>query len=52
VPLAWITGWGEELVGDASRRDGADAIVAKPFTIEDVKKLLALAAARRHKRAA
>ena len=52
VPLAWITGWGEELVGDASRRDGADAIVAKPFTIEDVKRLLALAAGRREKRAA
>lgn len=52
VPLAWITGWGEELVGDASRRDGADAIVAKPFTIDDVKRLLALAAGRREKRAA
>jgi signal transduction histidine kinase/ActR/RegA family two-component response regulator len=52
VPLAWITGWGEELVGDASRRDGADAIVAKPFTIDDVKRLLALAASRRQKRAA
>jgi signal transduction histidine kinase/ActR/RegA family two-component response regulator len=50
VPLAWITGWGEELVG--SRRDGADAIVAKPFTIDDVKRLLALAASRRRKRAA
>jgi signal transduction histidine kinase/ActR/RegA family two-component response regulator len=52
VPLAWITGWGEELVGDASRRDGADAIVAKPFSIDDVKRLLALAASRRGKRAA
>jgi signal transduction histidine kinase/ActR/RegA family two-component response regulator len=52
VPLAWITGWGEELVGDASRRDGADAIVAKPFTIDDVKRLLTLAASRRQKRAA
>ncbi|HKA24503.1 MAG TPA: ATP-binding protein [Candidatus Eisenbacteria bacterium] len=47
VPLAWITGWGEEIVGDASRRDGADAIVAKPFTIEDIKRLLAMAAAKR-----
>jgi len=34
-------------VGDASRRDGADAIVAKPFTIEDIKRLLAMAAAKR-----
>ncbi|HEV8481828.1 MAG TPA: ATP-binding protein, partial [Candidatus Eisenbacteria bacterium] len=52
VPHAWITGWGEELVGDASRRDGTDAIVAKPFTIDDVKKLLALASSRRQDRAA
>ena len=52
VPLAWITGWGEEIVGDETRQAGADAIVAKPFTIDDVRRLLDLAAARREGRKA
>jgi CheY-like chemotaxis protein len=52
VPLAWITGWGEEIVGDETRRAGADAVVAKPFTIEDVRRLLDLAVSRREQRKA
>jgi CheY-like chemotaxis protein len=52
VPLAWITGWGEEIVSDETRQAGADAIVAKPFTIEEVRRLLDLAASRRELRKA
>lgn len=52
VTLAWITGWGEELSEDAARHGDADAVVAKPFTVDDVNGLLRLAAERRATRRA
>jgi len=52
VVLAFITGWGQEVSPDAVRDAGADAVVSKPFAIEDVAGLVALAIERRHGRRA
>ncbi len=52
VPIAIITGWGAEVDPAALHEAGADALVGKPFTVEDVEGLLELARERREKRAA
>jgi CheY-like chemotaxis protein len=52
VLIAIITGWGAEVSPDAMREAGADAVVGKPFTLEDVEGLLELARERSQKRAA
>jgi signal transduction histidine kinase/ActR/RegA family two-component response regulator len=43
VPIALITGWGAEVGPEALESAGADAVVTKPFTIEDIEVLCRLA---------
>ena len=52
VTIAIITGWGAEISMDSVRDAGADAVVSKPFTIEDIEGLAQLVRDRREKRAA
>ena len=51
VAIAMITGWGAEVGPDALAAAGGDAVVGKPFSIEDVEGLVRLARERK-KRAA
>ncbi|MEO5617872.1 MAG: response regulator [Candidatus Eisenbacteria bacterium] len=46
VTIAMITGWGAEVGPDALAAAGGDAVVSKPFTIEDVEGLTRLARER------
>jgi CheY-like chemotaxis protein len=48
VTIAFVTGWGEEVSQEAMRGAGADLVVAKPFTIEDVERVARAAVAGRH----
>jgi signal transduction histidine kinase/CheY-like chemotaxis protein len=52
VTIAFVTGWGEELDPERVRLAGADAVVAKPFAIEDVARLTRTAVDRARRRAA
>ena len=52
VPIALVTGWGEQIGPEEVRAAGADAVIAKPFTVEDLAKILAVAEQRRLGRAA
>jgi signal transduction histidine kinase/HAMP domain-containing protein len=52
VTIAFVTGWGEEVDLERADRAGADAVVAKPFSIEDVERVTRLAAGRGRDRAA
>ncbi len=52
VVIAFVTGWGDEVHPNAMREAGADHVVPKPFSIEDLVEVLQLAAARRLARAA
>ena len=52
VTLAIITGWGAEVSPEAAEEAGADAVVGKPFTIEDIEGLIRVARDRRPMRAA
>ena len=52
VTIAIITGWGAEVSMDSVREAGADTVIAKPFTIEDIEGLVQLVRERREKRAA
>jgi CheY-like chemotaxis protein len=52
VTIAIITGWGAEISMDSVREAGGDAVIAKPFTIEDIEGLAQLVRDRREKRAA
>ncbi|MEK7329770.1 MAG: ATP-binding protein, partial [Candidatus Eisenbacteria bacterium] len=52
VTIAFVTGWGEEVDAERARRAGADAVVAKPFGIEDVARVTQIAADRTRRRAA
>jgi len=36
VTIVFVTGWGQEVDREAVQRAGADAVIAKPFTIEDI----------------
>ena len=47
VVIAIITGWGAEVSPEAVTAAGGDAVVGKPFTIEDVEGLTHLARERR-----
>jgi signal transduction histidine kinase/CheY-like chemotaxis protein len=52
VTIAFVTGWGEEVDPEQVRRAGADAVVAKPFAIEDIARVALAAADRLRTRAA
>jgi len=52
VPIALVTGWGEEITTEEVKAAGADAVIAKPFTVEDLAKILAVAEQHRLGRAA
>jgi CheY-like chemotaxis protein len=47
VTIAFITGWGHELSPGVVRESGANALVAKPFQIEDIEELIRLASENR-----
>jgi signal transduction histidine kinase/CheY-like chemotaxis protein len=40
VPVALVTGWGVQIEPEAARRQGVDLILPKPFTIDDVGRVL------------
>ncbi len=46
LAIVFVTGWGEEVAPEAVREAGADLVVAKPFTIEDVMRAVRFAAER------
>ena len=50
VTIVFVTGWGQEVDEDAVQRAGADAVIAKPFTIEDIDRITLLAFERREGR--
>jgi DNA-binding response OmpR family regulator len=52
VTIAFVTGWGEEVDSERVRRAGADAIVSKPFEIEDLARVTRIVADRAMRRAA
>ncbi|TMQ51834.1 MAG: response regulator [Candidatus Eisenbacteria bacterium] len=47
VTIALVTGWGHQIGPDQLDGSGVDAVVPKPFSIEDVAKVLELSASRR-----
>jgi len=47
VTIVFVTGWGQEVDEDAVQRAGADAVIAKPFTIEDIDRITGLVPKRR-----
>ncbi len=52
VTIVFVTGWGEGLDAEEARLAGADAVVAKPFGIEDLSRVVQQAADRALRRAA
>jgi len=47
VTIALVTGWGHQIGPDQLIGSGVDTVVPKPFSIEDVAKVLELSASRR-----
>ncbi len=47
LAIAFVTGWGGDVTPEAARAAGADDVLAKPFTMDDVASVCARAAARR-----
>ncbi len=45
TPVALITGWGDQLDAQRMKQSPVDAVIAKPFRVEDIRKLLAEALA-------
>ena len=45
TPVALITGWGDQLDADKMKDSKVDAVIAKPFKVEDIRRLLAKALA-------
>ena len=45
VPVALITGWGDQLDAEKMKESKVDAVIAKPFKVEDIRWLLAKALA-------
>ncbi|MHB8859368.1 MAG: PAS domain S-box protein [Thermoleophilia bacterium] len=45
TPVALITGWGDQLDPDKMKESRVDAVIAKPFKVEDIRRLLAKALA-------
>ncbi len=52
VMLAFVTGWAEDVSRDAMLQTEIEDVIAKPFTIEDVQRVIDTALARRLGRAA
>jgi CheY-like chemotaxis protein len=52
VTIAFVTGWGEGVDVERVRRAGAQAVVSKPFSIEDIEGIVQMAADRKRQRAA
>jgi len=52
VTIVFVTGWGEGVDVEDARRAGADAVVAKPFNIEDLTRVAQQAVDGRLQRAA
>ncbi|HKQ57718.1 MAG TPA: ATP-binding protein, partial [Candidatus Eisenbacteria bacterium] len=52
VTIAFVTGWGEGVDLDRVRRAGAQTVVPKPFSIEDIEAVVRLAADRKLEKAA
>jgi CheY-like chemotaxis protein len=52
VAVAFVTGWGEEVDPAQVRGAGADAVVTKPFSIEDIMRVTRLAVERSRAHAA
>jgi signal transduction histidine kinase/HAMP domain-containing protein/ActR/RegA family two-component response regulator len=46
VTIVFVTGWGEDVDRRAAGEAGADMVLAKPFSFEDVSRAIALAAER------
>ncbi len=45
TPVALITGWGDQLDSSKMTESQVDAVIAKPFRVEDIRRLLAKALA-------
>jgi len=43
TPVALITGWGDQLNPERMEASGVDMVIAKPFKVEDIRRLLAKA---------
>ena len=52
VVIALVTGWGEEIDAGEVQNAGANTVVAKPFTIEDLSRVFELAQTQRRERKA
>jgi signal transduction histidine kinase len=46
VPIALVTGWGDQIDFGEARRRGIDYLVAKPFNVDDMTRLVASVVAR------
>jgi CheY-like chemotaxis protein len=46
IPIALVTGWGDTVDEQFARKSGVDLVIAKPFTIDDIARALALAQQR------
>ncbi|GIW12398.1 MAG: hypothetical protein KatS3mg061_3455 [Dehalococcoidia bacterium] len=40
IRFVLTTGWGAELDAEAARRRGVDAILAKPYTLSDLQRVI------------
>ena len=46
VAIVFVTGWGDDVDRRAAGEAGADLVLAKPFSVEDVARAIRLAADR------
>jgi signal transduction histidine kinase/CheY-like chemotaxis protein len=42
IPIVLVTGWGDTVEESFARKAGVDLVIAKPFTIDDIARALAL----------
>lgn len=40
TPVALVTGWGVQIEPEQARRQGVDLILPKPFTVDEINKVL------------
>ena len=48
TPVALLTGWGDQIALEEARAKGADFLMTKPFTPEDIQAVLAQALASKN----